>query len=188
MHIKIKKGVNKMKTIDCNLARLMFLLAMCSTHLYSQTNSKGLSLKAREIKTVEENGVVSWQVKTILTNHTHDTLFYFSTIDCEPGYYLIYPMVDSVQLFTDFKKCDPPQQTVIAVPPGGQRKVDLKISSVQPVRSPFKFLIFLHINKAMNSTERIPEDELMKKTYRDRYVLVKSNKIRAKIPTHKTKG
>ncbi len=136
---------------------IILLILICYSIFYSQENAKGLSLTVKDVKTVEKNGKTSWIAKTILTNHSNDTLFYFSNTNCETNYYLVGAAeVDSVQLFIDFKKCDSLQQIVIAVPPSGQRIVELEINSVRTVKSSFKLIVYLCSIKAKNKYERIP--------------------------------
>lgn len=154
------------------------LTLICHSQCYSQENSKGLSLKVKDLKTVEKNGKSSWALKATLTNHSRDTLFYFSTVDCEPAYFMAMAMADSINLFSDFEKCNVATQTVIAIPPSGQRIIDLVISSTEPMASSFKFKVLLSINRAKNINERIPHDLLVRGKDKDKHILLVSNRIK----------
>ncbi len=165
------------------------LTLICHSQFYCQTNSKGLSLKVSDVKTIEKNGKASWTAKTILTNHSRDTLFYFSFADCELAFFMISSEVDSIPLSLDYS-CDGDvaKQTVIAIPPKGQRTVNIDISSVRPATSPFKLRIYLSINKAKNMNERIPHDTLMRKRDKVRHVFLVSNWFKVKTTADKNKS
>jgi hypothetical protein len=163
------------------ISTLIFILAIIShSNCHSQENSKGLSLKVKDLKAVEKNGKASWTLKATLSNHARDTLFYFSTSDCEPADYLLYPLINEFDPgsvpFVSFEKCFG-EQTVIAVPPGGERTVNLEISAPKALTSSFKFKLFLSVHKAKNTEERIP-GELMRT--KERRILVVSNKAKIK--------
>jgi hypothetical protein len=151
-------------------------------HLKVRKNSKGLSLEVKDLKTVEKNGKTSWTVKTILTNHSRDTLFYFGTPDCEQGGYMVYSgstMADSIPLFIDYKNCGTTRslpQTVIAVPPSGKRTVNLEIISQKPSTCS-KFSVCLSIYKAKNMNERNPNYDVMR-IEGDREVWLVSKRIK----------
>jgi hypothetical protein len=157
-----------------------FSLSDYKAHHEYKNLQKKYALKIEDPKTVQKDGKTSWTAKTILTNNSRDTLFYFSTTDCEPSYYLIDSGVDSVQLYAEFNPCVVPKQTVIAIPPKVQRIVYLEIHSFQPVKSSFELKIYLSITKAKNMGERIPEDMLTGDKVRD--ILLVSNRI--KMPTY----
>jgi hypothetical protein len=165
-----------MKKIIFSLAIIFFVI----NNIHSQENSKRISLKVKDLKTIQKDGKTSWTVKTILTNHSHDTLFYISSTDCEPAYYSVGADIDSIQLLSNFKECHQPQRTVIAIPPSGKRTVNLEISSVKPVTSSFKLIVYLITGKAKNIDERISDHELFRK---ERRMLVVSNRIKIRMPT-----
>jgi hypothetical protein len=123
-------------------------------------NSKKLRLKVSDLKTVDKNGKTSWQVNSTLTNNSRDTLFYFTTADCESGNFIAMATVDTISLFADIDPCNISNQTVVAIPPKEQRTVNLLISSERPVTSSMTFMVCLHIYKAENMNERIPHDVL----------------------------
>jgi hypothetical protein len=168
------------------LSTLIILLTLiCPLQFYSQrlkvkNNAKGLSLKITELKTIDNNGKSSWTCKSTLSNHSRDTLFYFITLDCEPADFLIWTKEDSIQLYSDFENCDTTKQTVITVLPSGQRTVNFKFSSIRPVSSSFKIVVYLWLHKANNIYERIPNYVLMKNN--DRSILLKSKRIKIKTP------
>jgi hypothetical protein len=169
-----------------NRVTLILLVALtCYSKYYSQTqskenrlkvkqNSKGLSLK---IKDLETNGKTNWTVKTILNNNSRDTLFYFSFVGCETGYYLVGTSIDTLQVSIDYKNCSTASnQTVIAIPPSDQRTVNLEIISQKPLASSIKLTVYLHIYKAKNLNERFLHDDLMKKS--ERRISLISNQIK----------
>jgi len=171
------------------LSLLLFL--NCQSEFYSQTlskedksagqnvikNSKGLKLKIEELNPIHCNEGGRWAVNAILTNNTHDTLFYFTTSDFEVGYYLAYTSDTSVDLFIDLEKCtaSTKQQTVIMVPPSGKRAINLEIVSKAPIIKPTKFSVILESHRAEKQDERIPHYELMRK--REREIFLRSNKL-----------
>jgi hypothetical protein len=182
-----------------NISVLILIITLiCGSKYYSQSvvyttskedrlkikeNSKGLSLKIGDLKSVEKNGKTSWTIKSTLTNHSHDTVFYFIIADCEPANFMAMPIRENISLFADFDPCGDEKQTVISLPPKGQRTVDVMFSSQQPVTSSFKFIVFLHLAKANNSTERIPHGALMR--MKDRVIFLHSNKVKVNIPSDK---
>src|SRR3954468_4401181 len=99
-----------------NISTLLIMLTLiCYSRYYSQghlyskkdhaqikKNSKGLSLEIGDLKTIEKNDKTSWTVKSTLTNNSRDTVFYFSTVDCDLAYYMIGAEVDSIQLSLDY--------------------------------------------------------------------------------------
>jgi len=158
-----------------NISTLILMLTLiCHSQFYCQTNSKGLSLKISDVKTVEKNGKTCWTAKTILNNHSRDTLFYFSFTDCELAFYMINAEVDSISLSLDYS-CGVATQTVIAIPPKGQRIVNIDFGSARPMTSSFKLKFYLSIDKAKNMAERIPHDMLVRKRDKLRHVLLISN-------------
>ena len=176
-----------------NISTLIVMMTLiCHSQLYSQSNfkkyreyrklQKMYDLKVEDIKSVQKVGKTSWTAKTTLTNNSRDTLFYFSAVDCEPSYYMIGAAVDSIQLYSDFKPCNVPIQTVIAIPPKGQRIVNLEISSLQPVTSSFDLTVYLSINKAKNIGERIADDMLTRGKNKDRKIFLVSSQIKVKTP------
>lgn len=160
---------------------LMILLTfVCYPKYYSQENAKGLRLKVKYAATLKKNDKTSWLVKTTLTNHSRDTLFYVGNKGCEVNSYAVGAIVDSIQLTPDFKDCRPLEPMVIAVPPLGQRIVDLEISSLRSVTSSFKFRVYLFSGRVKTRNEPfIYEDVIRKKETR---LLVVSKKIKIKVP------
>jgi hypothetical protein len=151
-------------------------------YLNTRKNSKGLTLKVTDLKTVEIKGKTCWTVKTILSNHRRDTVYYFSYKNCESVYYLVSSGFDSLQLHANITGCDSLEpQTVIALPPHTQRIVNLEIHSARPMTSTFKLRIYFMTAKANNLKDRIPEREIF--TSDDRPILVVSKDIKVKIPT-----
>lgn len=175
------------------ISRLIILLTfICNTTYFSQKNAKEYSLKVKDISTVTENGKTSWLVNTILTNHSRDTLFYFSFNECEAAFYNVKKMYYKSEIKNDtliddgnsvsinLQKCGAAKQTVISVPPSGQRIVNLEMISLKPLTSSFKFFISLSIYKAKNINQQIPHNDLMQKKERERSTNVKSKIIKIK--------
>jgi hypothetical protein len=139
---------------------------------FSIPQSKNYRLRAGASKAIQKNGKTSWVVKTTLTNRSRDTLFYFSSACSESIYY----MIDQITLHVNGQKCDLDEQTVIAIPPRGKRKVELEISSYEPLTSPVEFRLLLIMFKAKDLNERIPPTELSQRTKGG--IIVTSNKIK----------
>jgi hypothetical protein len=172
------------------ISTLVILLSLiCNSKYYSQKNpklrikqenSKGLSLKVKGLKPIEKNGKTSWAVTSFLTNHSRDTLLYFSYPGCEPVNFMAMASVETITLFPDFECDTAVKQTVIALPPSAQRAVNLVISSKQPVTSSFAFKVILWIHRAKNLNERIPEKDLIQRTEGE--ILLASNLIKVEAP------
>jgi hypothetical protein len=144
-----------------------------------QENSKGFSLKVKDLKAIEKDGKTSWAVTSVFTNHSRDTLLYFSYPGCEATNFGAIATDETITLFPEVDKCDTPvKQTVIVLPPSQQRTVDLVISSKQPVNSSFAFKVLLWIHRAKNKSERIPEKYLLNEAERE--ILLASNLIKIK--------
>jgi hypothetical protein len=143
-----------------------------------QENSKGFSLKVRDLTIIEKNGGTSWAVTSVLINHSRDTLLYFIIADCEPDNFMAIASVETVTLFPDFECDTANKQTVVALPPSGQRTVNLVISSKTPVTSSFEFKILLLIYRANNKYERISYYNLIET--REREIFLVSNRIKIK--------
>lgn len=163
------------------LIRIIPLVLFFQTNCFSQENSKGLRLKVTEVNAIQKNGQTSWKAKAVLSNNTKDTLFYFNMPNCEQAYFMVMAYDNSLQLYSDFEKCDDVQISVTAIAPKESRKIDLIISSKNPVTTPIKFKVLLMLNKAKNSKEQIPRNdldnlELMKKS--KRHILIVSNRIK----------
>jgi hypothetical protein len=147
---------------------IVMLILICHSQCYSQKFSgfqyalfkKKHPFEVKDLKQVQKDGNTSWTVRATLTNRSKDTLFYFSSTCSEPANY----MIDTMALFVDVKCCDTDQQTVIAIPPRGQRTVDLEISAHKSVTSSIPFRIFFIIYKAKNINERVPMNQLLQHT------------------------
>ena len=164
----------------------IILILICRSQCYSQTNSQGLILKVKDLKTVEKNGKTNWIVKTTLTNYNHDTLFYFAINQYEPPFGFMLNSEELVVILIS----DTVTQTVIAIPPGGQRTFNLEIYPVahDPVvleSSPYnEFEVLLGIYKANNMHEPIPD--LLRWGNKENRILVASDNIKIKRPTTKS--
>jgi len=177
---------------------IVMLTLICHSHYYSQTNSKDFRLKVKDVKTVEKNGKTSWTVKTILTNHSRDTLFYFSYVDCEAAFYSVRKIFyksdirndtlidDGNSLSIDKQKCGAAKQTVISVPPSGQRIVNLELVSQNPLTSSIKFFITLYVYKAKNMYD-ISHVDLMQQGSNEKRMSVNSKFIKIKPPAGNSK-
>jgi hypothetical protein len=142
------------------------------TKHFSFPHDRKYRLRAEAPKAIQKNGQTSWLVRTTLTNRSRDTLFYFSSTCSEAPYF----MVDAVSLYVDFKKCDSYEQTVIAVPPKGKRRIELELGSRTPLVSSVEFKFIFIIFKAKDLNERIPQTELPQRTKGG--IIVMSNKIK----------
>ncbi len=155
---------------------IILLTLICHSQFYSQSNFKKYreykkyTLKAEDIKAVQKDGKTNWTVKTTLTNHSRDTLFYFVTTNCETANYSI----DTMTLFVDSPKCETGKQTVIAIKPKGRQIVDLQISAIKPLTSSMSFRIVMFIFKAKNMNDNTPFDWSMT----TKPTLAVSNKIK----------
>jgi hypothetical protein len=173
---------------------IVFLTFLCHSSFYAQEksktqkrkeqrqrikeNSKGLSLKVKDLKAVEKSGITVWNMKTVLSNHSKDTLFYFSWPNCDASNFMLY----TEELIIYFDPCDTSAQAVIAIPPREERTVDLEIRSVIPgtvehMSSTVKFKVIFWLFKAKNKNERIPIHDLLM-NYRDREGFVWSNELK----------
>jgi hypothetical protein len=154
-------------------------------YLNTRKNSKGLTLKVTDLKTIAINGKTYWTVKTILSNHKRDTLYYFGYRNCESVYYLPSSGVDSLQLHSTNEGCDSPEPlTVLAVPPHSRRIVNLEIHPVRPMTSTFKLRIYFMTAKANNLKDRIQEREIF--ASENRPILVVSKDLQVKILADKS--
>ncbi len=172
---------------------IVMLTLICQSQYYSQTKSKEYSLKVKDIETVEKNGKTSWMVKTILTNHSRDTLFYFSYADCEAAFYIVRKVYnksdirndtlidDGNSVSIDRQKCGAAKHTVISVPPSGQRILNLEMTSLKPLTSSIKFFITLSVYKAKNMYD-IHQGDLMQQGPNEKRKSVNSKFIKIKPP------
>jgi hypothetical protein len=149
---------------------------------YSQENSKGLRLKVTYLNSIQKNGQTSWKLKAEFTNKTKDTLFYFNYPNCEQAHFMVMAYDDTTQLFSDFESCKEDQLIITAIPPKQHRTIELLISSKKPATTPIKFKVLLMLNRANNSHDQTPKNDLnnftlMKKT--KRHMLIVSNRIKS---------
>ncbi len=166
----------------------IILILICHSQFYSQSNSKeyrlkvtknskGLSLKVKDLKAVEKNGKTSWTVKAIITNNFRDTLFYFIDSDCQSANFLIYSKSDTTSLIAGCENTATIRKPiVIALPPKGQQTVDLEINAKRLVTSSIKFSVGLSIYKAKNMDERRPPFDIMRLEGREIWLV--SNRIK----------
>jgi hypothetical protein len=159
---------DKREDMKSILTLVIILTLILHSHSFSQSNfrkyrehkklQKKYTLKAEDLKPVQKDGKTSWTVKTTLTNHSHDTLFYFIWTNCEPTDFA----VDTMALFVDMEKCEIGQKlTVIAVPPKGHHIVDLEIGAHKPLTFSMSFRIIVLIFKAKNMHDSVSPDELL---------------------------
>lgn len=170
-----------------NLTVATLLLLLLNNPYYSQSrvkqkdivmekNHKGISLKVDQVKPIESIAKRSWSMTSTLQNNSRDTLFYFITNDCEWSNFTSYTSIDTISLYPDFERCDVIEQRVIVLPPKAERSLNLVFSSKQPVNTTLKFTVFQFLFTATNKDERIPHEELMKKT--ERRIVLKSNEVK----------
>jgi hypothetical protein len=189
---KHRKNSLKLKDMKKISTVVVMMALICHTKFYSQKYSKEYNLKVMVLNTVEKNEKTICTVKTILTNHSRDTLFYFSLADYELAFYRVQKVYrkkdmrndtliddgNSFSLDLDFEKRDAAKQTVIWVPPSGQRTINFEIKSYEPLISKIELIFFLSVYKSKNLSERISQNDLIQK--KERKIVVKSNIIKVK--------
>lgn len=147
-------------------------------HLRLRENSKGLSLKVKDLKTGEKNGKTSWTVKATLSNHSHDTLFYSFYPNClSTNFMAIYAENDTTQLLASCENPATNEPIVITLAPKGKRTVDLEINANRLVTSSIKIRVCLSTHKAKNANELPPYYSPIR-TEGDRWVWLVSNRIK----------
>jgi hypothetical protein len=127
--------------------KLMISLIFILNTLCAQTGFSEYSLLAKDPKAIKKSVKQSWTIKTILTNHSSDTLFYYTATDCEAAYYSI----DTMGLYVDFPQCDMKKQSVTVIPPSAQKIVELKMTAVNPLKYSVYFKVLVYIYKAQET-------------------------------------